>query len=194
MLGIRLLLSQEPRDQPVALVRGRIGHESLDFVRRREQPDKVQRHAADQRPIVGRFARPIVMRPVVAHQPQVDRVGRMADGRRGQNRMTGLERRRGRSAKRETRLPRHPLIDPRPQHADLMGRQPRPFFGHHAIRLQSGDQTNQQALRALAGHDNRPRIAPFEHPARSSIENPPSCFALAWHLAQLFARIGTTSL
>src|SRR5882724_2602183 len=94
-------------------------------------------------------------------EEQVDRIRVLAAGR-GKMRAARLEVDGFGPGEGDSFVPFRALIDPGAEQTDLLGCEPRAFFGHKAVGIETHDEFNEVAISAVAGDKGRTRFATFE--------------------------------
>ena len=143
----------------LALDRGELLHE----LRRWQLANQVQVDAAGKYSVAGDFANLNLLLPPVIGEQQINRIHRQQPFRMSrQHHLPRLQRHLLHGLKPKTIIPFQPLIDPRPQHPNLLFLQPRPLRRHHPLLLQPRHQPHQLALATLPAHHHRPILAPLQ--------------------------------
>ena len=172
--------------------------ETIDFFRRRRQPEYVQINPANQ-------ADPIrLRRRLDAHVRSFSRTKasqRPHDpgilDRRGSHVFYGLEGQcavvtLAASAGESSGI--WPLIDPGPQQPDLLLRKRCTLGRHGLVGIEAGDEFDQAALVAMAGHDCRlAGIAAVDQAVAEIYAKLLSCFFGPWHSLHRCCKIGSMS-
>jgi hypothetical protein len=161
MLGVATVVNQQPIHEPLALVFAGIPHERFHLFCRWQQADDVEVNAAGEHTIAHQLSGLQTVRLKVWRQPEVNRVLQPGlSWRRRQWARMKIHRRL--FGKADTGIPRHALIDPCPKQTDLPGRELRALDRHDVVGVETGDQLDEMALRALPCHGNRTRIAALQ--------------------------------
>ena len=163
VFGVGDAVVEQFADEPAPLGRIRIGDERLDAVGGRQEADKVEARAADERAIVGpRRTRDAPLPPQGVDDP-VDGVLAAILGRRQVDLPQGELRLPARALEGEARLPGRFRLDPLFQHGDGFGRQ-RVALARHPIVGVGARDTGDDLARVSQGFDEagRARVAPGE--------------------------------
>ena len=165
MLGVFLVVRQQPGDQSIALVGRAVGNERAKIVGRRQQTPDVQVGASGEHRVRDeRRLRHARLREIRGDEP-IGRTAPCGPDDRGQHRRLERERRLpGRGRRRGGGRRSRALIDPSLQEGDLFVAQ-RQFVERHAIPDGAFDPLDHHAARRAARPDHGAILAAVEHVA-----------------------------
>ncbi len=155
---------QKPIGRLLVSLGAGILEEGVEFFGRRRQPDQVERQSPQQCRLVGLARRSDLRRVELREHEGVDRISdplRPAHFRQfgPADWLVGPVLRPFRVVRRRIVGASRPLVDPRPQQADLRIGELLSVRRHHHVGVGAGDVGDDQTLRALADDDRLARVA-----------------------------------